>query len=102
MRALEQSEILASENTAQHLHWQEEGILGMNPARVVLIETAGRNHAVEVRMQAQVLSPGMQDAEEADPGSEMPRVGCDFEHGLSCGAEEQIVEQARMSLTEWV
>jgi hypothetical protein len=44
----------------------------------------------------------MQDAEEADPSSEMPRVGCDFEHGLSCGAEEQIVEQARMSLTEWV
>ena len=74
----------------------------MNPARVVLIETAGRNHAVEVRMQAQVLSPGMQDAEEADPGSEMPGVGCDFEHGLSCGAEEQIVEQARMSLTGWV
>ena len=64
----------------------------MNPARVVWIETAGGNDAVEVRMQAQVLSPGMQDAEEADPGSEMPGVGCDFKHGLSGGAEEQIVE----------
>jgi hypothetical protein len=44
----------------------------------------------------------MQNAEESDPGSEMPGVGCDFKHGLSGGAEEQIVEQPRMSLTEWV
>jgi len=43
-------------------------------------------------MQAQVLSPGVQDAEEADPGSEMLRIGCDFKHGLSGGAEKQIVE----------
>ena len=64
----------------------------MNPVRLVLIETADRNHAVEVRMQAQVLSPGMQDAEEADPGSEVPRVGCDFKHGLGAGVEEQIVQ----------
>ena len=44
-------------------------------------------------MQAQVLSPRMQNAEESDPGSEMPGVGCDFKHGLGAGAEEQIVEQ---------
>ena len=43
-------------------------------------------------MQAQVLSPGVQDAEEADPGSEMLGIGCDFKHGLSGGAEKQIVE----------
>jgi hypothetical protein len=53
-------------------------------------------------MQAQVLSPGVQDAEEADPGSEVPGIGCDFKHGLGGGAEQQIVEQTRMSLTEWV
>lgn len=64
----------------------------MNPARVAWIETAGGNDAVEVRMQAQVLSPGVQDAEEADSGAEMPGVGCNFKHGLSGGAEEQIVE----------
>jgi hypothetical protein len=32
----------------------------------------------------------------------MPGVGCDFKHGLSGSPEEQIVKQARMSLTEWV
>jgi hypothetical protein len=55
-----------------------------------------------VRVQAQVLSPGVQNAEESDPGSEMPGVGCNFKHGLSGRPEEQIVEQPRMSLTEWV
>jgi hypothetical protein len=57
-----------------------------------LIEAAGGNDAVEVRMQAQVLSPRMQNAEEPDSGSEMPGVGCNFKHGVSGGAEEQIVE----------
>lgn len=89
---LEQSEVLAAKDSAQHLHRQEECILGMNPARVVWVEAAGRNDAVEVRMQAQVLSPGVQDAEETDPGSEMPGVSCDFKHGLGGGTEEQIVQ----------
>jgi hypothetical protein len=89
---LEESEVLAAEDAAENLHGQKEGILGMNPARVAWIETAGGNDAVEVRMQAQVLSPGVQNAEEADPGSEVLGVGCDFKHGLGAGAEEQIVE----------
>ena len=89
---MEKSEILAAEDTAENLDGEEEGILGMNPARVAWIETAGGNDAVEVRMQAQVLSPGVQNAEEADLGSEVPGVGCDFKHGLGAGAEEQIVE----------
>jgi len=59
----------------------------MNPARVARVETAGGNDAMQVRMQAQVLSPSVQDAEETDPGSEMFGIGCDFKHGLGGGAE---------------
>jgi hypothetical protein len=92
-RLLEKREILAAEDTAENLDRKEERILGMNPARVTWIETAcGNDAVVEVGMQAQVLSPGVQDAEEADPGSEVPGVGCDFKHGLGACAEEQIVE----------
>ena len=101
-RLLEQSEILAAEDTAENLDGQKEGIPGMNPARVVFVETAGGNDAVEVRVQAQVLSPGVQDAEEADLGSEMLGICCDFEHGLSASPEEQIEEQPGISLTERV
>ena len=53
-------------------------------------------------MQSQVLSPGVQNAEEADLGSEVLGVGRNFEHGLGAGAEEQIVEQPWIALTERV
>ena len=39
-RLLEKREILAAEDTAENLDRKEEGILGMNPARVTWIETA--------------------------------------------------------------
>jgi hypothetical protein len=44
----------------------------------------------------------MQNGEEADFSSEMPGVGGNFEHGLSAGAEEQIVEQPWVTLTQRV
>ena len=53
-------------------------------------------------MMLEVLSPAMQHAEQTDIGSKVLRVASDFEQRGSTGTEEQIVEQARMSLTEWV
>jgi hypothetical protein len=44
----------------------------------------------------------VQDGEEADFSPEVPGVGGNFEHGLSGGAEEKIVEQPRVPLTERV
>ena len=61
-RLLEECQVFAAEDAAENLDRKEEGIPGMNPARVTWIETACGNDAVEVRMQAQVLSPGVQDA----------------------------------------
>ena len=65
---MEESKVLAEEDAAENLDGEEESIPGMNPVRVAWIEAAGGNDAVEVRMQAHVLYPGVQDAEEADPG----------------------------------
>jgi hypothetical protein len=93
---------LASEDAAEDLNGEKEGILRMYPARVAWIETTGGNDAVEMRMQSQVLSPGMQNAEKADLGSEVLGAGRNFKHGLSAGTVEQIVEQPRMALTERV
>jgi hypothetical protein len=61
-RPLEQSEKLAAEDSAEHLDGQEESILGMNPARVAWIETAGGNDAVEVSMAIYRLSGGPSSA----------------------------------------
>jgi hypothetical protein len=99
---LKEVEKLAAEDAAEDLDGEEEGIFRMNPARVAWIETAGGDNAVKMRMQSQVLSPGVQDAEEANLGSEMLGVGRNFEHGLSAGAEEQIVKQPWIALTERV
>ena len=99
---MKEIEKLAAKDAAEDLDGEEEGIFRMNPARVAWIEAAGGNDAVEMRMQSQVLSLGVQNAEEADLGSEVLGVGRNFEHGLSAGAEEQIVEQPWIALTERV
>ena len=101
-RPLQEIEKFAAKDAAEDLDGEEEGILGMNPAGVAWVETAGGNDAVEMRMQSEVLSPGVQNAEEADLGSEVLWVGRNFEHGLGAGAEEQIVEQPWVALTERV
>ena len=72
---MEEIEKLAAKDAAEDLDREEEGILRMNPVRVGWIETAGGNDAVEMRMQSQVLSPRMQNGEEADFSSEVPGVG---------------------------
>ena len=45
----------------------------------------------------QVLSPGVQHAEEADLGAEMLGVGGDLQQRRGAGAEQQIVEHASCS-----
>ncbi len=51
---------------------------------------------MNVRMQEQVLSPGVQDGEDTDLGAEVLRIGCDFQQRLCAGCEQQIVKQARV------
>ena len=57
-------------------------------------ESAGGNDTVNVGMQEQVLSPGVEGADDADLGSQVFRIGGDFEQGLSAGGEQQIVKQS--------
>jgi len=41
----------------------------------------------------EVLSPGMEHAEESDVGSQVPGIASQFEHRRGADAIEQIVEQ---------
>ena len=59
-------------------------------------EPARGNDTVNVGMQEQVLSPGMQDADHTDLSAQVFRVGCDFQQGLSAGSEQQVVKQTRI------
>ena len=71
-------------------------MLCADPAPVVGRESAGGNHAVDMRMEQKVLTPGVKDREEPDLRSEVFGVGCRFQHGLRGGREQQVVEQCRV------
>ncbi len=59
-------------------------------------ESARGDGAVNVGMQEQVLSPGVQDADDADLGAQVFAVEGDLQQGLSAGGEQQVVEQTRI------
>jgi hypothetical protein len=47
---------------------------------------------LNVGMQEQVLSPGVQDADDADLGPQVFAIEGDLQQGLGAGGEEQVVE----------
>ena len=49
--SLESGDELATEDTTEYAHWQEEGIAGMDPAGVVGGKTTGGNQTMEMRME---------------------------------------------------
>jgi len=53
-----------------------------------------------VRVLLQVLSPGVENAEEADLGAEVTRIGGHFEERRGAGLEEQAVEDALVLIGE--
>src|SRR5688572_28487404 len=68
--AAEHPEELAPEPFAEHPDRQEESPAAGDPARVVRGQSAGRNQAVQVRMRAHLLIPGVQHRKEANPRSQ--------------------------------
>ena len=79
MEAFQTSEELAAKHAAKNLHRQEERIAGPYPAAVIRRQSAGWNGAVDVRMEKQVLSPGMQNADHADFRTQMFRIAGYFQ-----------------------
>ena len=78
---LESGDKLAAEDTAEHFDGKKEGAVRGDPAGVVRSETAGGNDAVDMGMMLQSLVPGMEHAEEADLGSEVPGIAGDLQQG---------------------
>jgi len=54
-----------------------------------------------VRILQQVLSPGVEDAEESDLRAQVLGVGSDLEERGGAGMEEQAVEDALVLIGEW-
>src|SRR5450432_2664343 len=90
---LESGDKLAAEDTAEHFDGKEEGAARGDPAGVVRSETAGGQHAVDMGMMLQSLVPGMEHAEEADLGSQVPGIAGDLQQSCGAGMKQQIVDQ---------
>src|SRR5208337_3580251 len=94
METFQSGEELAAKDATQDFDGQEESIARTNPSAMIQREPARGNDTVNVGMQEQVLSPGVQDGDHANLGSEVLRIGCDFQQGLRSSGEQQIVKQA--------
>ena len=84
---------LAAEDSAECFDRQEEAGRGIDPSGTVESQAAGGNDVVNMGMMLEVLSPGMEHAEESDVGSKVLGIASQFEHGRGTSAVEQIVDQ---------
>ena len=75
---------LAAENAAEYAHRQKEVGRRSDPPGVISRQSTTRYDTVDVRVSLQSLSPRMQNAEEADLGTEASRIGRNFQQ--RCGA----------------
>jgi len=69
---------LAAKHAPQYGDGKEEAWAGSNPAGVIMGESTGGNDTVDMGMKLEFLIPSVQHAEEADLGSQMGGVACDF------------------------
>ena len=76
---LEPSDELAAKYAAEHMDGEKESRARSNPACAIEGEPARRYDAVDMGMKLEFLIPGVQHAEEADLGAEMPAVTSHFE-----------------------
>jgi len=67
---------LTAKDTHKRFNWQKEAtVTGLHPMLVIRLETSGRNHAVYMRMEQQVLTPGVQNGNHAESRPQALRVG---------------------------
>ena len=100
--SLESIEKLATEDSGEHLLGQEEAWRAWNPSGLIRGQPAGRHDTVDVGMELEVLTPGMQDAEETDPCAESLGIGGNFHQRIGHAAKQQGVECGWVLEEEWV
>jgi hypothetical protein len=82
---------------AQNLHREKErGFLASNPTNAVRANAASGNHAMQVRMQMEILPPGVQHSQESDCRSQTPGIGSDGQQRFRCRTKQDAIDLARI------
>ena len=98
---LERVDELATKDLRQHFLREEVGISGANPAGVIGGQSAGGSDTMNMGMKSELLTPGMQDTEEADFCTEVFRVAGHFEKGFRTSAKQKIVDELLVLQDQW-
>jgi hypothetical protein len=86
--ALESRHKLAAKDATEYLDGEKEGLAIFDPTGVIEGESAGRNHAMDMRVKPELLIPGVQYAEEADLGTQMRRIASNFQERFRTAAKQ--------------
>lgn len=70
--------------------------------RSLNLQLARRDDAVQVWMEGEGLSSGMQNRQSTDLLAEVLRIGGDHQQNLACGSEQDVVELARSGQSEGI
>ena len=81
------------EEAAEYLDRKKKLPATRNPAALVERDAAARNHAVEVGMMIEVLSPGMQHCQKANASAQVSGIARDSSQGFGGGAEQDAIDQ---------
>jgi len=84
----ESGDKLAAEYAAQHSAWKKETIPRTYPGFVIGSQATRGDHAMEVRMMEQILSPGMKDTKETHLGSKVFRIRSNLQKRCSACSEQ--------------
>ncbi len=96
---MEPGEELAAKQAAQYTNRQEEARPTCAPLPV--FGQASRGHdAVHVRMMDECLTPGVEDGEESEFGTQMFRIQGDLLQRTGRGTQQQIIEKGRILKSE--
>ena len=90
---LESVDELAAKHPPEHGNGEKEARVRSNPAGVIEREPAGRNNAVDMRMNLKLLVPGVEHTEKADLSSEMFGVASDFEKSFCASTKQQTIDR---------
>ena len=90
--ALERFVELAAKDSAEHLDGKKEVVAWFDPARAIGRESAGRHHAMYLRVKFEFLTPRVQHAEEANLCAKMSGIAGNFEQCFCTGSEQEVVD----------
>jgi hypothetical protein len=88
---------LAAKDSAEHFDRKKECIGWLDPTRAIGRKSTGRHHTMYMRMKFELLTPSMQDTEEANFCTEMLGGAGDFEKRFGTGAKQEIVDDSNQA-----